>query len=305
MLLQLTLQMRDDLGSEVSFVCLKITLLCVSHFCDCSLHAHFCVFGALPPTLLQRVAGVPVLVTAVADVLDSILTAQLPPAVHLEGLLRRKAGIPATHHSMSMAPEYKPPQDDADADGQHRAEYERRLQHRAHLGADNTNIHQPHSDACWREDTPFCRMSKPSGLVPETGVVEVVGVPVETDTSPDGRVGERAQARPEGVSPLPAGTGYQRDRSKSPLDLDDTRLLIWELARPSLDRDSAAVHDLPPDIRSRMEALTPPEQDELYNLLLRRNGTLVEFNDTLTCVLGCNTAAYILGGLEQAQGALW
>jgi hypothetical protein len=271
-----------------------------------SLHAHFCVFGALPPELLQRVAGVPALVGTVAGVLDSILTAQLPPSVHLAGLLRRRDGIPAEHHSMSMAPEFTPAtSSDPAVEAQHRADYDQRVLHRAQLGADNTNIHNPHSDSCRREDTPFCRMSKPSGLVPVTGVVEVVGVPVETDTSPDGRVGERAQARPEGVSPLPSGTGYQRDRSKCPLDVEDTRLLIWELARPSLDRDSVAVRDLPPDIRSRMEALTPPEQDELYNLLLRRNGTLVEFNDILTCVLGCNTAAYILGGLEQAQGALW
>ena len=284
-----------------------------------SLHGHFCIWGGLPPQLLQRVGGSVAAVQQVAEVLDSMFTATVPAAVHVEGLLRRRAGVPPAYNAMSMAECYTPLAADeleriADATGRpaaqllhdHRAAYDTRFAARMHAGVDATNVHV-HSGTCQRDTTEFCRLSKPNGLVAATGVVELECEPDVTakSTRAGGLPKDRVKAREEGVTAPPAGAGMHRDMMVSPLDLADTRLLFWELLRPEVQLTEDVRAALSPESRAQLEALTPHQLEALVAALLKRNGSIVEYNATLTALLGCNTAALILGGREQARGALW
>ena len=292
-------------------------LLCVAP--PCSLHCHFCIWGGLPAHVLQRVSTCPPLVDVVAKVLESMFTAELPPAVHIEGLLRRRAGQQAPHDATSMAPVFRPltmeaihallaSQPGADREQvvqAHRDEHDRCFKCRALLVAETTNIHAHNDIACRRETTAYCRLCKPTADTDRTGVVELECVPDPTTKKWDGSEGERVQAKPGGVTAAPDNVGLGRDKVAYPLDLQDTRLQVWELLRTRLVYDHAMDVGLPEHLRVQLAKLSAAELDEVTNALAKRNGLLVEFNPTLTAVLGCNTAAYILGGVQQARGALW
>lgn len=286
-------------------------------FLSCSLHCHFCIWGSLPPHLLQRVSTCGPFVLLVAEVLESMLSAELPLAVHVEGVLRRHAGHPATHNAMTTGPVYQeltaeelenacattglPPDQ---ISKHHRSVYDTSIMCRAYTGADGTNIHE-HSDTCRREGTAFCRLGKPSALTECTCVVELHGVPDPTNPKANGEPSERVEPKPGGVTQPPEGSGVARDRRVSPLDLDDARLLVWELLRSRLELDGAAGLDLPPHLLAQLRELSATELAAVTKALAKRNGQVVEFNATMTALLGCNTAAYFLGSLEQARGALW
>nr|CAH0101600.1 unnamed protein product [Daphnia galeata] len=54
-----------------------------------SLHMHALFWGGLPPHLLQTAGGVPLLCSAVAKALDSMVCAQLDPITHVENLISK------------------------------------------------------------------------------------------------------------------------------------------------------------------------------------------------------------------------
>jgi len=257
-----------------------------------SLHAHMAIWGGVPPDLLQRVGAYPALVERVSRALDSMFHAELPVETHIESVLRREERQPPHHFVREMAPD-----PGADAAG---------FVKKAHNTVETCGLHLVHTHTCAKGDGIKCRLSKPSGLTPCTGVVQLEVVPCEGRTRPNGKPADSVIVREGGVEEEDHTLRGRRDMDKCPVAMPDVRHLFWELQRRKINvsREEAEA-TVPPHIREKLEALTPEQWAVLAQKLHDRNGTVVEFNIALSAVLGCNTAAYILGGVEQAKGALF
>lgn len=58
------------------------------------------------------------------------------------------------------------------------------------------------------------------------------------------------------------------------------------------------------DLLERYENLSPQNKNIFNKVLLKRNGLIVEFNEVITALLGCNTNVGVLGSEEQAKSTL-
>lgn len=61
---------------------------------------------------------------------------------------------------------------------------------------------------------------------------------------------------------------------------------------------------LPTDLLERYENLSPENKNIVNKKLLKRKGLIVEFNEVITTLLGCNTNVGVLGSEEQAKSTL-
>jgi len=59
------------------------------------------------------------------------------------------------------------------------------------------------------------------------------------------------------------------------------------------------VLNIPTDIQTMLKELSAIQHERVNNALIRRNGLVVEYNPVISGLLGCNTAAYILGSETQ------
>ena len=97
-------------------------------------------------------------------------------------------------------------------------------------------------------------------------------------------------------------------------------LLYWEIKRRQIDYDqipqmenfgyvasteTVIVHDLSPELQSRVEQLKPEQRQRMFSTLKNRNGMVVEFNPTATTLLGCNTNYSFLGSHAQSLASLY
>ena len=114
-----------------------------------------------------------------------------------------------------------------------------------------------------------------------------------------------------------------------PVPIRDKRSQIWELERPMIKRikldedlsespiDSFTPNEpsclrlsdpsylpLPDSTQQRFNKLNPTNQRLVNDRLVVRNGLVVEFNELITALLGCNTNIGILGSDAQAKAAL-
>lgn len=61
---------------------------------------------------------------------------------------------------------------------------------------------------------------------------------------------------------------------------------------------------LPNELLTKFKKLKPEEKEDLNRILEKRNGLIVEYNETISAMLGCNTNVGILGSEEQAKSTL-
>ena len=62
--------------------------------------------------------------------------------------------------------------------------------------------------------------------------------------------------------------------------------------------------NLPEDLKQRLRNLTPQQTIAMSKTLANRNGMVVEYNETMSALLGCNTNTSILGSDVQAKAIL-
>jgi hypothetical protein len=56
---------------------------------------------------------------------------------------------------------------------------------------------------------------------------------------------------------------------------------------------------------AKLHALTDQEKHELLCKLTSRNGSIVEYNDVLSVLLGCNVSVSPLGAISDANSAIF
>ncbi len=124
------------------------------------------------------------------------------------------------------------------------------------------------------------------------------------------------------MQPKDHSKGRARDISIAPVRPPDERCLAWELKRPllaagltvaqiagidAISDDAGLVEELakiPQKVKNELADLTPDMQARFLSVLKFRNGIFVEINKTITAALGANTAAYMMGGLEQSRACI-
>jgi hypothetical protein len=97
-------------------------------------------------------------------------------------------------------------------------------------------------------------------------------------------------------------TGPQTEVAKSSpneIVIDD---VLDELNK--LSKFDISIEDLK-DLKTRFAALPLADAQDILSRIATRNGMVVEFSPALSGCLGCNTAIYILGAVEQAKAAMF
>ena len=271
-----------------------------------SLHMHIVTWGSLTPSLLQQTAIVPGLVKLIAASLDTMFSATLDAEAHVQCLLRQLSGEHAPRSC--LFPCHDPLL--------HPVEFQQDVERTI----SSTNVHT-HTATYHKPPTgrTQCRLARPASLTTTTGCVQIQ--PLKHDKEPTSFT-----VLPEIFPPDPHSQ-IGRNIFDMPVAAPDRRIIVWELYRPVISSTQTMNSDknpqetnviieqsnpgnnhafvyLPPHLQERLDTLTTAQHQRLNSCLAKRNGLVVEYNDVISALLGCNTATYILGSDAQAKAAL-
>jgi hypothetical protein len=220
-----------------------------------SLHAHFILWGGLPPTLLSRVAHIPVLVKAVCQVLESMFVTKMPRGLHV---MRATGDYIRDHVRNTEVGRRRPSVLVCPSVGTH-AFWVHSLKNAA------CYQYHKHSFTCFKTKSGKCgcRMCYPRYIKQESGFVQLI----HSDNSLDGKSWEVLDTVQQ---PVVFKTSYER-----PIAPPDDRSLVLELARPSIEPL--------PDITEEDNA----RRDILYGTIVDAMGEFAE-NTLVTFLKGCD-----------------
>lgn len=117
---------------------------------------------------------------------------------------------------------------------------------------------------------------------------------------------------PEIELPKPNARRF-RNISRLPIPEHDDRLIMWEVQRRPLKKikndnevseDNQEFLELPDHLREEFNALEPEKQKQMNDALQNRNGLIVEYNELISALLGCNSNVGLLGSEEQSKSSL-
>jgi hypothetical protein len=273
-----------------------------------SLHAHFILWGGLPPTLLTMVAHIPILVEALCSVLESMFVTKIPRALHVA----RAAGDYIRDHVNTKEVGRRRPS----------------VLVCPLVGSGDFWVHGLKNAACYQYHkhsfTCFktrmgrcgCRMCYPRYNSDFSDFLQIV---------PNDFIGGiyAWKVLDSVEDPVVFVTSYDH-----PIAPQDERALVLELARPMIDplpdidaNDNArrlilyetlvkAMGDFAEDdLCDYLQSCDLPILEKVYNkvkeLLPTANSMIVDFNLVLTGFIGSNTAVYHLGNVVQSNSALF
>lgn len=108
--------------------------------------------------------------------------------------------------------------------------------------------------------------------------------------------------------------GGLKNLSRVPIPQSDDRLIMWEPARRKIEPIQATCISssfpktntfyLPQHLQSEFDNLNEEKQKTLNQAFICRNGLIVEYNNLVTALLGCNTNVGLLGSEEQSKNSL-
>ena len=307
-----------------------------------SLHTHFAIWTRLTPELLQKVAAYPALRQRVADILDSIVKAELPTEWHAMNILRTRrvdidrAAARKRQQSASMAVSDSNVTADPSATTEqafsalHTVPVERparfmscnpltatpqEFTQRVSFTVENCNLHVQHRHTCISDNPKIrtCRMVRPQSLSECTRVSSLVEFTAPPDVQAEKT--RRWASRVMEVKEEDYTLGRDRDIQQLPIPKPDERCLYWELQRRQIpDDEIAAVSDisnpLPCDgslralLTNDLHAMSGGDYRKFRQLLAVRNGVVVEYSPGAAAVTGYNQALLLLGGSSQASGSM-
>jgi hypothetical protein len=264
---------------------------CVEEQARGSLHLHVVYWGGLPAHLLQCAASYEALISAVAKALDGIVKGEVDADVHVEHLLQKAEEIIPPRPALTTArhPLRQP------------TEFNDDVQQAAII----CNCHS-HSQTCkaGKLGKKSCRMRRPQPIVLETSCCQIV--PFQEAN------GVRTYKKLPEIGTPNIGSQITRNMSRLPIPKRDNRLVMWEIKRSPIlpiettneESNATDVLKLTIDLLERYENLSPENKNIVNKVLLKRNGLIVEFNEVITALLGCNTNVGVLGSEEQAKSTL-
>ena len=266
-----------------------------------ALHGHCGLFGGcLPCDLLQKVAAFRDLRAKVIKIIEGMFRSQMTPSEHLIGMVDRVKGRKVTPHAFRPAPLPGCP-----------------LPNGVSFESTVTSI-QGHKQVHGHRETCHhgaagefgCRMAMSQPLVESTRCIQI-----DPDTEP---LSQEEQTRGKRWIPNTLATieeeNYEetrkdRDYQVNPIPARDKRCIMWQLGRPEIPAHEPGFLDslaeLPASVRGEIDEMSDDHRFILFRALVKRNGSLVEINETISATLGCNTANYLLGGIEQAKATIF
>ena len=254
------------------------------------------IWSGLSPDLVQACIPVPDMLGQVKAVLGSYVRAEIPAVYHLKAMAQL-----ATHPTDRVL-------DNRNMDNS--------AQRDDHLIASLINgcaIHQ-HQDCCHKlpHGKCSCRLGFKKELTDNNGGIKVVELFKTEDNQLEGQECEECDIGPTEVQ--------RRKLSQQPLPLTSKRMFAVNPARPRIDKDHYSLENLEKLIAEGngqfteeqvkewidiVEGLEPYDKKILLEVLQTRNAAVVDFSPTATQALRCNTAAYLLGSLEQSKSIIF
>ena len=251
------------------------------------------MWGGLPTQLLQAADGLPFMAPIIEAAINNIMTTELDAAAHIDDIIstlkREKKPRPTLFEVHDLLVEQE----------MFRKDVERVIV--------QCNIHK-HTATCVKPDSDACRMSCPRAIVEECCCKQIVSV-------------KKSEEHPKRFDvlteiDLPSeGTQWNRDLDKYPLPERDDRTLVWEARRklilppiPTSQQNGKSQDldflQLPPDLQLEFDQFSETTQQEIVRAIIEKNGSVVEYNEIASALLGCNTDASMLGSDSQAKLAL-
>ena len=250
------------------------------------------MWGGLPTQLLQAAGGLPFMAPIIEAAISNIMTTELDAAAHMRDIIstlkREKKPRPTLFEHNNLLEEEL-------------------FQEDVERVVKECNIHK-HTATCVKPGCDACRMSCPRPMVEETCCKQIVSV-VKSEDHP-----KRYEVLSEIELPS-VGTQWNRDLEQYPLAERDDRTLVWEPKRKlittplSTSEQNGKVKivdflDLPEDLQSVYDQFSESTQKQIIRAIVERNGSVVEYNEVASVLLGCNTDASMLGSDSQAKLAL-
>ena len=273
-----------------------------------SLHDHDPRWGSIPPHLLRAVAGMGEMERRVTAVLDRIHCAHASLEMHVQSALDTMNNVRRDIPARVPCPVYTPlsqamleevclltGHDETTAAAAHLNKYMVLFDVRVNCCLHSTQYHS-HANTCGKGGCAYCRMGFPRTEVEVTQAVELeIYVDPERGFRANGKMKESVRARPEGVTRLPEDTGSLRNYDTHPIDMEEIRLIVYEMARPKTPVDEASLRTLPEAMQQAIQNLTVEQRVLLLATIATKNTVIVDFNRVLIALLGCNVAIYLLG----------
>jgi hypothetical protein len=270
-----------------------------------TLHFHGIFFGGLRPELLQSVSHDSDMASAIAVALDSMYQAEIPREMHILSFLSSKFPQGRT---------YIPPVIRA------QKTTENNIGLQCMEMAHTTNYHK-HTFTCHKPPNGHtgCRLCFGRGNTEKTCLVEL---------DPSSEEASDIVVMQE-ISPPP-------DLKVGPLVALDPRILAWEVRRPTLESLRDIPDNLSQDSAERKNWILSELKNSMPRNTARREATrvltclegltldgleivylnlqaelpffnryVVEYNSTLTALIGSNTDAMLLGNMEQSKATMF
>ena len=260
-----------------------------------SLHAHMAVWTVLRPSVIQNCSAYEELATEIAKVFDSQFVAELPVRFHCQALTRlaTKPSDRLPQSPVRLTYQLSPLPNTPDGEKAF-LEWVYEVINRVGIHAHSKTCEKgPHGQIC-------CRLAFLRDFVMKTRPVQLV-----SEVKADGTSSFKVLDSIEILQSSP------RNYRESPLPPVDRRCIVWELKRPHINPHEFKGSPGSADEKEfqAFQQFLQSQDAETRNILERvleeRNQATVESSPTISASVAGNTAAYPLGGFEQAKSILF
>lgn len=292
-----------------------------------ALHTHLvAMLQHLKPDFLQCMAGHPYFEKLICKIIDSIFATELPVEILLkDALLKDVGGLPSPRMTRTLPP------DITMKDGLPCTEKEGldELEKFANRTSGTVNVHRHYSPGTCdpkqlnHDGTKSCRLAKSSPMETSTRVIQLAPDPDDPQgflvvpvTPQDPTTLSRNRVMGSGLNPMDSRPIMYVNMRRE-LDVNNLLDSPWfnfhqELLTPEgIEQWREEIIMTLNSGESQTEVLTPTELElirgvtlaqalRLKEVLLRRNGLVVDFSKITTAVLRCNTAMYHIGSSSQS-----
>ena len=251
------------------------------------------MWRGLPTQLLQAAGGLPFMAPIIEAAISDIMTTELDATAHMRDIIstlkREKKPRPTLFVPHNLFSNKDIFQEDV----------ERFVK--------ECNIHK-HTATCIKPASDACRLSCPRPMVEKTCCKQIVSVAKSEDHPKRYEILSEIELPSE-------GTQWNRDLEQYPLAERDDRTLVWEPKRQLITTPLSTCEQngkqkgadflvLPQELQSAFEQFPESTQKQIVRAMIERNGSVIEYNEVASVLLGCNTDASMLGSDSQAKLAL-
>jgi hypothetical protein len=269
-----------------------------------ALHGHASIWAGIPPDIVQVMLQWNEGLVKIQKVMKSYIQCHIPPVYHLKRAAMY-ATPPAERKEKNLYETNKPIYHDL----------QEQLIYNTIYNVINTtaNVHE-HTETC--EKAPHgvdgCRLAYRQEAVNDVDVkvIEIVSV-----TKSEIKTDDYVNIKDPNIAPI---SFQERNMEEQPLPISSKRCFVCMPPRPFIPLQQYHTDNLEDLIKQGdftgvqieqwlniIKDLNDKDRAFVEHVLTTRNEAVVNFSPTATQCLCCNTAAYLLGGMEQAKAILF